>query len=347
MAGEPAGLIGRATECSSILAALGVNGANFAAVVLTGEAGSARQRSGSRSSLAERFAGDHVLVSRATAAEARLPWVGLTDLLRSIPLTVQARLPDVQQRALKAVSLQQGGAEVLDERTVGTAMLSALRAMTESAPVLLAVDDLPYLDVASAVRRRFRPAPPGRDRTRRGCSPPSRGRDAAVAGGIAACRADRSTAIGVGPLTLGALFALLQARGGIRLPRPLLLRVHETAGGNPLYALELARALDRLEISPKAGSPLPVPVGLDALVDARVRDLRTGCRRARRRDGRQLAFQRDGCRHRGDRAGSCGRDGRRRRAGRGWRTSGGAGGAPPSQCVGLQQPDRLPSPSAA
>ena len=72
---------------------------------------------------------------------------------------------------------------------------------------------------------------------------------------------------------MGALFDLLQTRTGIRLARPLLLRVYETSGGNPLYALELARALDRLEISPKPGTPLPVPAGLNALVDARVRDL--------------------------------------------------------------------------
>ena len=84
---------------------------------------------------------------------------------------------------------------------------------------------------------------------------------------------DRCSTIRIGPLTLGALFDLLQARRGIRLARPLLLRVHETSGGNPLYALELARALDRLEISPKPGTPLPVPAGLNALVDARVRDL--------------------------------------------------------------------------
>jgi DNA-binding CsgD family transcriptional regulator len=85
--------------------------------------------------------------------------------------------------------------------------------------------------------------------------------------------ADRVDVMAVGPLSVGALFELLQNRMGIRLARPLLLRVHDTSGGNPLYALELARALDRLEIKPQAGSPLPVPTSLNALVDARVRDL--------------------------------------------------------------------------
>ena len=271
MAVDQADLIGRATECSSILAALGVDGAGFAAVVLTGEAGIGKTAIWESIVAGRRLAGEHVLISRATAAEARLPWVGLADLLRSIPLSVQDRLPDVQQRALKAVSLQQGGADVLDERTVGTAIVSALQMMTESAPVLVAVDDLPYLDVASAfvlafALRRLDGLHPAR------LLATVRGHDVQLPV-VSQLSSDRLTAIAVGPLSLGALFAVLQARGGVRLTRPLLLRVHETTGGNPLYALELARALDRLEISPKAGSPLPVPVGLDALIDARVRDV--------------------------------------------------------------------------
>jgi DNA-binding CsgD family transcriptional regulator len=272
VAGDPAELIGRATERLAVLAALAVDGAGPAAVILTGEAGIGKTAIWESIVADRRSAGEHVMVSRATVAEARLPWVGLTDLLRSVPLTVQARLPGVQRQALQAVSLQHGGAQVLDERTVGTAFLSALQAMTESVPVLLAVDDLPYLDVASAfvvafaLRRLEGPHPARLLATVRGHD-----LHQPVVSGLPA---DKSTAIDVGPLTLGALFALLQARGGIRPARPLLLRVYQTAGGNPLYALELARALGRLEISPKAGSPLPVPVGLDALVDARMRDLR-------------------------------------------------------------------------
>jgi AAA ATPase domain len=208
VAGDPADLIGRAAERSSILAALGVDGASSAAVILTGEVGIGKTAIW-ESIVADRSsAGEHVLISRATVAEARLPWVGLADLLRSIPLTAQARLPEVQQRALKAVSLQHGGADALDERTVGTAIFSALQIMTESAPVLLAVDDLPYLDVASAfvvafaLRRLEGPHPARLLATVRGHDlqlPVVRG-----------LPADRSTAIDVGPLTLGALFALLR-----------------------------------------------------------------------------------------------------------------------------------------
>ena len=161
--------------------------------------------------------------------------------------------------------------EALDERTVGTALLSALAVRDDNAPVLLAIDDLPYLDTASAsamtfaLRRMEGPHPARLLAT-------VRDHDARLPV-LQGLPSDRCSVISIGPLTLGALFDLLQSRRGIRLARPMLLRVYETSGGNPLYALELARALDRLEISPKAGTPLPVPAGLNALVDARVRDL--------------------------------------------------------------------------
>ncbi len=163
------------------------------------------------------------------------------------------------------------GSDALDERIVGTALLSALQSATNTAPVLLAIDDLPYLDAASAsavtfaLRRMEGPRPARLLAT-------VRDHDARLPV-LQGLPSDRCSVIPIGALSLGALFDLLQTRRGIRLARPMLLRVYETSGGNPLYALELARALDRLEISPKAGTPLPVPAGLNALVDARVRDL--------------------------------------------------------------------------
>src|SRR5439155_7466803 len=41
---------------------------------------------------------------------------------------------------------------------------------------------------------------------------------------------------------------------GRSLPRPVLLRVHELAGGNPFYALELARSLPE---DPRPGFAIP------------------------------------------------------------------------------------------
>src|SRR5262249_15975220 len=48
---------------------------------------------------------------------------------------------------------------------------------------------------------------------------------------------------------------LLRDRLGLVFDRPTLTRIHHTSGGNPLYALELGRALDGLEIPPRPGAP--------------------------------------------------------------------------------------------
>jgi DNA-binding NarL/FixJ family response regulator len=264
-------LVGRSRECAAIEGALRPELAATRAVVLTGDAGIGKTALWEWAVSSSAAAGAHVLLSRASSAEARLPWVCLTDLLRAVPERVLDGLPEPQQRALRAVSLRGGAEEVFDERAVGTAVLSTLQRLAESGPVLIAIDDAPYVDSASAAAlafalRRLEGGHPTR------LLATARGRDVRlpVTGGLPDHQVE---ALRIGPLSVGALFELLKNRLGIRLPRPLLVRVHETSNGNALYALELARAFDRLEISPQPGRPLPVPTSLGALVDARVRDL--------------------------------------------------------------------------
>ncbi len=124
--GEPADLIGRALERAAISAALDASADRTAAVLLTGDAGIGKTAIWESIVAERRAAGDHVLISRATSAEARLPWVGMTDLMRTMPPTTLESLPAVQRRALEVVSLQTGSvqtSETLDERMVGTALL--------------------------------------------------------------------------------------------------------------------------------------------------------------------------------------------------------------------------------
>jgi DNA-binding CsgD family transcriptional regulator len=215
-----------------------------------------------------------VLAARAGLAEAQLPWVGLTDLLAAVPAPVLERLPPPQRAALEIVTLQSGTGAAADERAVGTALWSVLAALAQGGPVLIGLDDLPYADAASvgALRfalRRMSPAVASHRvlliATARGAQsrwPPLDG-----------LPDDQVLPVEIGPVTVGAVFELLAARLAVRLARPVLLQVHAASGGNPLYALELARALDRLEIVPQPGVPLPVPTGLDALVADRVASL--------------------------------------------------------------------------
>ena len=68
--------------------------------------------------------------------------------------------------------------------------------------------------------------------------------------------AERVERLPVGPLSVGALHRLLRDRLGPAFARQTLLRIHERSGGNPFFALELARVLGE-DVDPP--EPLPVP----------------------------------------------------------------------------------------
>jgi predicted ATPase len=84
---------------------------------------------------------------------------------------------------------------------------------------------------------------------------------------------ERIEQLGVGPLTVAGLYELVCAHLGLALSRPVLLQVHECSGGNPFFALELVRALQRAEAEPAPGEPLPVPASLRELVQGRLSQL--------------------------------------------------------------------------
>ena len=72
------------------------------------------------------------------------------------------------------------------------------------------------------------------------------------------------------PLGLDAVRRLLEARLGTAWSRPALVRIHEASGGNPLYAIELGRALAREGAQVPAAGPLPVPTTLRGLLSDRL-----------------------------------------------------------------------------
>ena len=74
-------------------------------------------------------------------------------------------------------------------------------------------------------------------------------------------------------LSIGATHELLHRRLGTTFPRPTLIRLWETSGGNPFYALELGGALQRRGGKLSPGDPLPIPPTLEELLGERVDDL--------------------------------------------------------------------------
>jgi DNA-binding CsgD family transcriptional regulator len=81
---------------------------------------------------------------------------------------------------------------------------------------------------------------------------------------------DRIERIRLVPLSVGATQGLLRARHGRAIARPTLVRIHEASGGNPFYALEIARTLGT-DVDPT--QPLPVPETLEGLLAARFESL--------------------------------------------------------------------------
>ena len=81
----------------------------------------------------------------------------------------------------------------------------------------------------------------------------------------------------LGPLSLGALHHVLRANVGSAPSRSTLIRIVETSGGNPFFALAIARALPESE---DARAPLPIPPSLQQLVAGRLARLSPAAREA-------------------------------------------------------------------
>jgi DNA-binding CsgD family transcriptional regulator len=172
-----------------------------------------------------------------------------------------------------ALLLTEPGQTPPDPLAIGLAVHDLLEALAQQGPLLVAVDDVQWLDTASAgalevALRRLR-------KERIGVLVASR-RTAATTIPLGVERSlptQRLTILSVGPLSLGALHHLLGERLGLRLSRPELGRVQEASGGNPYFALELGRELLRTQARPSAGRNLRVPESLRELLGGRLAQL--------------------------------------------------------------------------
>jgi DNA-binding NarL/FixJ family response regulator len=200
--------------------------------------------------------------------ESRLSFAALRDLLEETYDETAERLPAPQRRALAIALLREEPEAVLDGAAVAAAFLTFLRERSRAGPVLVVVDDVQWLDrpTASALEfaiRRLRDEPVGLLLALR-----SDGSAHVALGLDRALTPDRLHRISPGALSLGALQAMLRARLGRSWPRPLLRRIHENSGGNPFFALEIARALELDWANP--GPALPVPRDLEGLLRNRI-----------------------------------------------------------------------------
>lgn len=186
--------------------------------------------------------GVRVLSARPVAAEAVLAYAAVADLLSGVEPEVWANFPDPQRRALDHILLRSAhGGTTADQRTLAAALLAVIEALAQRQRVLLAIDDLQWLDPSSALVISFV--------TRRLRGPAAV--LATVRTGVNETRAitlplpapDATQRITLPPMRLGDLHLVVSRRLGRSIARPAMVRIHEVSGGNPFYAIELARSI--------------------------------------------------------------------------------------------------------
>lgn len=221
--------------------------------------------------------GYRVLVCRPTQSEALLAFVGLGDLFDRVADPVLAELSPPLRTALEVALLRSDVEEPAPgSRLIMVALLEAVRALARMSPVILAIDDVQWLDAATAAAVEHVVA---------------RLRDERVMV-LAALRGepgyplpigvpgDRTVRIGLTGLSLGALHQLMRTRVGLTVSRPVLHQIEQVSGGNPFYALQIAQVLMQSQRALRPDEPLPVPDCLGELTASSVRQLPATARTA-------------------------------------------------------------------
>lgn len=242
-------MVSRDAECAAIAEFLDGASREPTILVIDGEAGIGKTTLWLAGVEQARERNFQVLATRPAQTESVMAYVSLADLLSRVDATVVNGLPDPQRRALDRVLLWgDSGADPTDPRAVAAAFLSVIEQLSEAGPVLIAIDDLQWLDPSSAAIVSF-----------------AARRLSGAVGVIAAVRNDSIPAVDlireqlprpdssrrltVGPLSLGALRTIVAQRLGLALPRPAMVRIHSISRGNPFYALQLAYSSSTGEIS--------------------------------------------------------------------------------------------------
>jgi DNA-binding CsgD family transcriptional regulator len=220
-------------------------------------------------------AGALVLSCAPTEAETALPLAAVADLLQPVADLVP-ELPDAQRAAVDAAL---SGEAVVDER----ALSAAVRSLCEGAsagdrPVLVAVDDAPWLDPPSERALRYAVR-----RVTGSIGLLVTARTSDDSGGpvpLGLQSAPELTRVSLPPLGVGALHHVLRTRFGVNFSRPIVARLAHDSGGNALLAIEMARAMLRLPVLPGPADDLPVVASMQELVAATLAVLEPDSRHA-------------------------------------------------------------------
>jgi tetratricopeptide (TPR) repeat protein len=254
-------LIGREGYLQRIEGFLGDAPAGCGILLLEGEAGIGKTVLWRAGIERARGVGFRVLEARPAAPERELSFAVLGDLLSAAYGEIGG-LPAPQRRALRiALLLEEAEGEAPEQRAVGAALRGLLRRLTDEQPLLVALDDLQWIDAPSAAAMQFA--------LRRLEDEPVRVLATSRPEGTLLAL-DGAERIEVEPLRLEELDQLVRDRLGSRFLRPTLRQLERASGGNPFYALEIAASLLRSGRPLEPGEPLPIPSRLRDVVRDRL-----------------------------------------------------------------------------
>lgn len=243
-------LLGRGAERARIDALLDdARAGRSAALVLRGEPGVGK--SALMGYAAERAEGFRVLGAIGVESESELPFSGIHELLLPLLPRVDA-LPAMQAAALRT-ALASGASGEVDRFAVSIGVASLLVEGSQDQPLLCLVDDLQWIDQASAAALRFA--------SRRLAANPVAMLLAVRTGEPTAFETPELPSIGLRGIHREAAQALLASTGGHLSPE-MAERVLEVAEGNPLALLEIPAALQE-EAEAALDAPLPIGARLE------------------------------------------------------------------------------------
>jgi DNA-binding CsgD family transcriptional regulator len=183
-----------------------------------------------------------VLVARPSEAEAELAFSVLTDLFAAVETATLMELPGVQRAALEQALRRGETGSPVDPVAVALAVLGVLRLLAAPAPVVVAVDDLQWVDAPSLraltyAFRRLEDSHVGLVATVR------LGFDLELTR-LAERDGSSLETIEIGGLGKRQLVRIVFERTGRTLSPPQVQTLARLSGGSPYYALEIAATGD-------------------------------------------------------------------------------------------------------
>lgn len=265
---DTASIVGRVDEIHALRAFVDSSSDGPMALVLTGEPGIGKStlwREGLRFAEERGFG---ICRCRPVDAEAQLAFASLSDLLVDVADDELGALPQPQRRALGVALLraEPDGLE-LPPRAVAVATLGLLQHLARQRPIVVGIDDAQWMDqpsqrVLAFVVRRLRTERVGFLIATRAARENSILDDVEQDAGV------RVVEQQVVALDTGQVDTIVRERVGDALSPREVQKLHEMAGGNPMFALHLARAwVDR---GAAIDGSLPVPDTLLSVVGDRL-----------------------------------------------------------------------------